>query len=256
MSDIKKVDFKSYAQDFDKHRKADFKLIEIAADILNLDVNSNILDFGCGTGNYLKCLQERGFLHLFGLDKSEEMCIISSEKTSAIIKNGSHLDFPFEKASFRAVIIIDVVHFINDLQGLFKSLQHACEINGRVFIATQSHEQLEKRIYSKYFPSTTEIDKRRHHDIKSLITIAETCGFSLVSEKKYLSNTDFLVDWDYFDLINKKSFYVLRLITPEEFNSGMQQFQFDLRDGNIIAKFPGRTLITLEKKEEITNGRS
>lgn len=242
-----KYDFKMYAKNYDNHRTADLKLVETAIENLKLDGNTRILDFGCGTGNYLKAFQIKGYKNLFGLDQSDEMCKIASEKTIAIIRKGSHLHVPFDSDFFGAIIIVDVVHFIDDIDSLFNSLQRICKKNGRVFIATQSHEQLETRIYSKYFPSTTRIDKLRHHEISKIVAVAESSGFSLLTVKNYLNGTDFLVDENYFNLIKNKSFYILGLLSDDEFDDGMTKLQIDMRNGSFISKFPGRTLITLEK---------
>jgi ubiquinone/menaquinone biosynthesis C-methylase UbiE len=242
------VDFKVYALNYDRHRKADIKLVETAIDSLSLDKTAKILDFGCGTGNYIKEFEIKGYNNLFGLDQSVEMCKMASEKTSAIIENGSHIKIPFEDDFFDTIIIVDVVHFIEDLHSLFNGLERICKENGRIFIATQSHAQIEARIYSKYFPSTTKIDKLRHHDINKIINVAESCGFTLLEVVGYLNDTDYLVDEKYFNLIKHKSFYILGLLSEYEFNEGIEKLKNDLKNGNYIAKFPGRTLITLEKK--------
>lgn len=244
----KKADFKVYAKNYDIYRKADLGLLETAIDSLKIDTSMRVLDFGCGTGNYLKALQMKGYNNLFGLDQSEEMCKIASEKSTAIIKKGSHVNVPYEDDYFDAIIIIDVVHFITDIKFLFDSLWRICKNNGRVFIATQSQTQLETRVYSKYFPSTTTIDKLRHHDISKLISAAESSGFSLHTVKDYLTGADFLVDDNYFNLIKNKAFYIFRLLSDDEFNDGVAKLQIDMNNGSFIAKYPGRTLITLEKE--------
>jgi ubiquinone/menaquinone biosynthesis C-methylase UbiE len=248
MSINNKIDFNVYANNYDKHRVADLKLVDVAIKSLNIDTNHRILDFGCGTGNYLSAMQNRNFNCLFGLDHSNEMCKIAIEKTNLNILQGSHFNIPFENEYFDAIMIIDVIHFIEDIHKLLSEFCRISKTKSRVFIATQSHKQLESRIYSKYFPSTTAIDKLRHHDISNLISISESCRFSLVSVQDYLNNTDFLVDENYFKLIKNKSFYVLRLITEEEFENGIKSLEIDLKNGSFIDKFPGRTLITLEKK--------
>ena len=241
------IDFKMYAKNFDKHRKADIELVNIIIDRLKINESSRILDFGCGTGNYLKTFQAKGYNNLFGMDQSEEMCKIASKKTSATLKNGTHNCIPFEDNYFRGVFIVDVIHFIDDIDNLFNSLHRICQVKGRVFIATQSQAQLETRIYSKYFPSSTKIDKLRHYAIDKLTSTAESKGFKLVSTTNYLNNTKILVDETYFNLIQNKSFYILRLILHDEFKQGIEKLRLDMRDGNFIAKFPGRTLITFEK---------
>jgi len=241
------INFKIYANNYDKHRKADLRLIDLIITNLNADPKARILDFGCGTGNYLNALQEKGYINLCGLDKSDDMCEIATEKTGVTIKTGSHFNIPYENNYFEGIILIDVIHFIPDIDLLFKELNRIAKNDGRIFIATQSHQQLETRIYSKYFPSTTSIDKLRHHEINKIVSTAELNGFTLVSKNDFLSNTDFLVDEEYFNLIKNKSFYILGLISEEEFCSGIEKLHLDLQNGNFVSKFPGRTIITLKK---------
>jgi len=248
MATREKADFNVYAKNYDSYRTADLELLETAIDSLKIDTSMRILDFGCGTGNYLKAFQMKGYNNLFGLDQSDEMCKIASEKSTAIIKKGSHVNIPYESDYFDAIIIIDVVHFIADINCLFNSLWRISKKNGRVFIATQSHAQIETRFYSKYFPSTTKIDKLRHHDISNLISVAESSGFSLITVEDYLTGTDFLVDDNYFNLIKNKSFYILRLLSDDEFNEGVAKLQIDMKNGSFIAKVAGRNLITVQKE--------
>lgn len=243
-----KVDFQVYAKKFDSHRNADLSLVDSAINSLNLERTMRVLDFGCGTGNYLKTLQIKKFTNLFGLDQSDEMCKIASRKTIATIKKGSHTEIPYDNDFFDAVIIVDVVHFIDDIASLFNNLYRVCKKNSRIFVATQSHDQLNARIYSEYFPTTTVIDKVRHHEIIKIVSVGESHGFSLISVEDYLANTDFLVDRKYFDLIKNKAFYILGLLSDEEFDKGIARLELDIKEEGFIAKFPGRTLLTFEKE--------
>ena len=243
------VDFTAYAMKYDNHRIADPDIVDVIIDNCKIDESMQILDFGCGTGNYLQLLQLKGYSNLFGLDQSDDMCKSAYDKTAAIIRRGSHKYIPFHDNFFDAIIIIDVMHFIDDLSILFHSLKRVSKRSGFVFISTQSHKQLDARIYGKYFPSAAAIDKLRHHEIDEIVRVAEENGFSLCKIQDYLTNADFIVDKKYFDLIQDKAFYILRLLSDKEFNNGIEMLKADMKNGNFTAKFAGRTLITLQARE-------
>lgn len=245
--------FNNYSKAFLAHRAADIDLLDTVINNLRLDKDMRLLDFGCGTGNYLLALQEKGYKNLFALDKDESMIEIATARTGINVKSGSHKDIPFDQEFFDSVILIAMIHFIDDLYSLFQNLNRVCKKSGRVVIVTQSHKQIDARFYNKYFPSISEIDKMRYHDLQKIISIAEECGFLAQDVQDYSSGTDLIVDDKYFDLIKDKSFYVLRLIPNDEFNNGMGLFEQELKQnaGKFIAPFAGWTLVTLQKEDEI-----
>ena len=247
----KPVNFKEYANKFDNYRSADQNLIDTLINMMGLSKDMHILDYGCGTGNYLMQLKARGFIHLYGLDKSEEMCKISAEKTGLVVRCGDELNLPYEKNSFDAVIIIDVLHFVQNIDVFFARLNTIIKPGGKVFIATQSREQLRTRVYAKYFPSAYEIDKDRHHQISEIISHATTHGFSHYDVSGYKENTDYTVDTNYLQLVKNKAFYIFGLIPEVEFEKGIAMLEQDLLNGPFVAKFPGRTLILLQKDGDI-----
>ncbi len=244
------VNFNEYANKFDNYRSADHSLIDTLINMMGLSQDMHILDYGCGTGNYLAQLKAKGFTHLYGLDKSEEMCKISAEKTGLIVKCGDELHLPYENNFFDAVIIIDVLHFVKNLDVFLAQLNSIVKPGGEVFIATQSREQLKTRVYAKYFPSAYEIDKDRHHQINKIISLATTHEFSHYTVSGYKEKTDYIVDNNYLQLVRNKAFYIFGLIPEDEFEKGVAMLEQDLLGGPFVAKFPGRTLVLLKKDDE------
>lgn len=247
------IDTNNYSKIYDTHRKADLFLIVKMIAELGLSQEQTILDFGCGTGNYLVELQKLGFFNLYGLDKSAEMREKAFNKTGLTIKIGTHLDIPYDSDFFDVVISIDMLHFIEDLNALFRNLFRVCKTGGQVFIATQSHRQVEARFYNKYFHSLPDIDKKRYHDPDKIIGAAEMNGFTLVSNYSFMDGSDMVVDEKYFSLIQNKSFFVLRMLQDDEFAAGIEEFRKDMDAANsrFIAKFAGRTLLTFRKADRV-----
>jgi len=239
--------YELFSKKYDDYRVADMRLVEEVIDKLKITEIMNILDFGCGTGNYLKALQLKNYQNLFGLDPSENMRKIALEKTGLIIKEGSHLNIPYEDNFFDAVILINSIHFVDDIKALFYNLQRVCKKDALVFIATQSRKLMKSRCYNKYFPSLLEIDYKRYHEIDKIISTAEQSEFSLFVNQDFLNDTDMSVYEEYFNLIKNKAFSIFELLPNDEFDKGISQFEKDMKDGSFIAKFVGWTTIVLQK---------
>jgi hypothetical protein len=161
----KRIDFNEFASRYDSLRKADDELISILIKKCGIEKKTKILDFGCGTGNYIKKFQEQGFNYISGLDTSEEMREIASKKTSVPIYD----QIGNVNEIFDVIFIIDVIHFIKDTYSLAEKLYSKCTDKGIVAIVTQSHEQIKSRRYGEFFPSAIEIDLERYHDIRNII---------------------------------------------------------------------------------------
>lgn len=244
---------RDYSNAFLTHRVADLELLDVVIENLELNRDMRLLDFGCGTGNYLLALQEKGYTKLFALDVDDSMIDIASKRTGIAVQNGSHLSIPFENNFFDSIILIAMIHFIDDLSSLFKNLNRVCMDRGRIVIVTQSHKQVSSRFYNKYFPSLVNIDKERYHEPQYIISIAQKNGFVLKGVQDYATGKDMVIDDKYFELIKSKSFYVLRMLSDAEFEEGMKNFTKDLEKagGNFVAPFAGWTIITLQKEDTL-----
>ena len=244
---------KDYSKIYLAHRVADIGLLDAVIVNLQFKKGMRLLDFGCGTGNYLLTLQEKGYTNLFALDKDEKMINIATERTGVTVKIGSHLDIPFEDSFFDSIMLVAMIHFVDDLDSLFVNLSRVCKKGGRIVIVTQSHKQVDARFYNKYFPSLAGIDKQRYHEPESIISVAKEKGFFTQAIQDYISGQDLLIDDNYFNLVKEKSFYVLRLLSDNEFDKGMVLFEQELKQngGEFIAPFAGWTLVTLQKGGEV-----
>ena len=130
---------KDYSNAFLTHRVADLELLDVVIENLELNKDMRLLDFGCGTGNYLLALQEKGYTKLFALDVDDSMIDIASKRTGIVVQNGSHLSIPFENNYFDSIILIAMIHFIDDLSSLFKNLNRVCMDRGRIVTVSYTH---------------------------------------------------------------------------------------------------------------------
>lgn len=111
------------------------RLGRFGAAIADLPPGSDVLDFGCGTGDIARHLLAHGY-HVTGLDRSEEMIAICKERHA-----GSGLCFtchadpgslPFPSASFDVVIASSVLEYVRELDPLLREIRRILRPGGRL----------------------------------------------------------------------------------------------------------------------------
>ncbi|MCF7872228.1 class I SAM-dependent methyltransferase [Candidatus Woesearchaeota archaeon] len=125
------------------------ELLQITTKLLEKEnKNQTILDVGCGTGEYIKKLTQKGF-KVIGTDYSREM-LKRAQKNNPDTKliQANIYDLPFPNKSFDITICIGVITCISDYQ---KALQEL------------------KRVTKKKIILSTLLRIRKHHNIKEYI---------------------------------------------------------------------------------------
>ena len=94
-----------------------------------------VLDYGCGSGIYLKLLKERG-ANIKGFDISEEMLKIAKKNNLGVeLKQGSGYHIPF-KEKFDIILSSLVVHYMNDWDKIFKEMARVLNKGGEIVFFT------------------------------------------------------------------------------------------------------------------------
>jgi len=115
----------------------------------------NILDGGCGTGNYIQALKEK-VGHLYGLELNEGMLAKAREKcqndANIQVKEGSLLDpLPYHDDTFDGMMCNQVLHHLvaasstehfEPVHKLIKEAQRVLRPQGVLVFNTSSHPQL------------------------------------------------------------------------------------------------------------------
>ncbi len=119
------------------------------------------LDIGCGTGKYLKILQNNGF-KTNGIDSSE----IAIAMTKKILNNNSEISsvnmfkFKIPKNKYDLIISISTIHHgtKEQVQNLINKIHKAIIKNGKVFITLPDFKSSKKwntfKNYKKIAPAT------------------------------------------------------------------------------------------------------
>jgi ubiquinone/menaquinone biosynthesis C-methylase UbiE len=243
------LNFDEFAKRYDRLRVADSKIINCFINKTRLPKNSRILDFGCGTGSYLLMLKKRGYINLYGIDSSPNMLSYAEKKLEANFYKGDHSNYPVFGTLFNFIYMIDVIHLIKDIKLLFDKFNQSLEYPAEIAIVTQSHEQINKCFYKKYFPSTTTINMDRYHPIDKILSIAKQFGFDLKERINYKQDKQLLIDKNYLSRIKEKCFSTLELIPQEEFDLGIKTLEEELiSKKSFEASHWGRTILFLKRR--------
>jgi SAM-dependent methyltransferase len=99
---------------------------------------STLLDIGSGTGELLKCLKEKGFKHVYGLDKSTAMitnCLAKNPELQVL--EGDAVDTPmlFERNKFTHIFCIEMtIYEIQNKVTFFRNVHYWLKNNGYLFL--------------------------------------------------------------------------------------------------------------------------
>lgn len=183
----------------------------------------NVLDIGCGTGEYGYALRCKGF-NVTGIDKSPTQIKIAQEKINAFECDA--LQLPFEKEQFDVVTMIMMIHQIDavDLKKLFLNVRKVLKPEGLLIIKTCLHDDIETRITSSYFPTCKEFDLKRYHSLETILTAAQY--FELKKLEKISIVTQYSTE-TLFTKFRNRGASNIGMLSEEELENGLSLLQKD-----------------------------
>lgn len=212
--------------------------------------NIKVLDFGCGTGNYIKAICTYTDYHVYGVEPCKEMITFAQKQNpNIIIKPGNHLSIPYPDNFFEYVYMTNVVHQISDISTMYKEIYRVLKPDGILCICTESRRQLLNKYWIRYFPSIIIKDLKRFPSISKLKRLAKQQQFGIIKitftgEKKWSHITNFLLSQ-----ILARSMSVLNLISNSEYETGTKKILKAYKKGKVHFSSRGYTFLWLRKSK-------
>ena len=226
------MDYDSVSKNYDVSRRAGARTVEQLAELLAPLAGADVLDIGCGTGNFLVELSNVGG-QVVGLDSSAGMLQEAKSKgAGADLIQGDAVLMPFCEEVFDAAYCIQVLHHIRDKAKFMSQVYRVLKKRGKFVIQTCSHEQLATFWEFHYFPRGLEIDRARCPDVPEITNLLGEAGFRDVSvhacpfEDVFRFAPDIYLDKRYRDGQSEFS-----LLTPEEIEEGCERIREDMQAG-------------------------
>ncbi len=246
------VNYNEISKIYDDVREGDVVLINHFLQELPPDETLKILDIGCGTGNYTdlfqKVTQARHY-QVYGIEPSEGMINKARRKNSQIIfQQANAEDIPFEDNLFDFIYMTDVIHHIPNIRKMFSEIQRTLKPRGKACIFTQSHKQIEARPIAQFFPGTIRVDQERYPDIDQIVAAARFGQLIYLKQEILFEGQDIEVGVDFLELVRKKGYSMLHLLSEEEYHTGLSKLESALQHGPIQARMAGETLVWFTKE--------
>jgi ubiquinone/menaquinone biosynthesis C-methylase UbiE len=243
-----KVDYDAISRVYDDVRRADVDLINSFAEEIDLNPAARVLDLGCGTGNHTDALQQITRAQVCGVEPSTGMIDKARQKNPAIdFRAGEAAQIPFEDAAFDFIYMTDVIHHVPDIDVLFGEVARVLRPGGKLCVVTQSHDQIARRAIAQFFPGTVAVDQARYPDIDQITQAAEARGLRALKTATLYEGGELTLDARYLELVRKKGYSMLHLITDDEYATGLRKLEAALGHGPITLPTAGETLVWIGK---------
>ncbi|WDP89412.1 MAG: class I SAM-dependent methyltransferase [Desulfobacter sp.] len=143
---------------------------------VNVDLDSNILDVGCGAGNFLIRLKKEGFKNLYGLDKYISKTVVYENGVSILKSDLEQLDGRYDY-----IMLHHSFEHMPEPERVLKKLFELLRNDRFVMIRIPVFGNF---IWQKYKTDWVQLDAPRHlflYSENSMRLLAESAGFSVKS---------------------------------------------------------------------------
>jgi len=113
----------------------------------NVGTHKNILDYGCGTGDFLKACKEHGW-NVSGVEPSAKARTVATEQTQTPVAAGLG---EVESSNFNIITLWHVLEHVADLNETLQQLRQKLDSTGTLLIAVPNHASWDGTHYGSFW---------------------------------------------------------------------------------------------------------
>lgn len=141
-----------------------------------------ILDYGCGTGMFLKACQENGW-EAFGMEPDDSARKIASEQGLTLFSDKGRIQTYITDKQFSAITLWHVLEHVTDMNETLSFFKAKLKKDGVLVIAVPNHVSYDAKYYKEFW-AAYDVPRHIHHfDVKSMSSLLKNSGFQLVKTK-------------------------------------------------------------------------
>jgi ubiquinone/menaquinone biosynthesis C-methylase UbiE len=243
------INYNEISRIYDKVRLGDILVVQRILENYPIDMNTKILDVGCGTGNNTTLLYNITGAQVHGIDQSEGMIEKAKKKCEEIVYimgNAVNLE-EIGDEEYDVVFMTDVIHHIKDIETMFKNIYRILRKNGAVFVFTDSHDHIKNnRLASRYFPETIEPELARYHSNESMLESMNKNSFIDIMAEDIVYPIQEDGGEKLLKIAENKGYSMFYLIPDEAWKKGMKKLREDLNSGTV--SYSPKTLMLIGRK--------
>ncbi len=239
----KSIHYDSVSKVYDEVRSGNPEMIREMLKGASIRKGALVLDIGCGTCNNTLLFMKASNSRVVGIDLSRGMLDRACQKNpelNLVQSSADHL--PFKTYSFDFAYMTEVLHHVHDFRATIASAGGALRNHGQLCVVTQSHEQIDKRVTSRFFPSTAGIDKSRYPPIQEIEAAMLDNHFVKVRSDTCEFATEDLGE-EYIEAIEKRAYSMLHKISAEEFQEGLARLREVIHSDERLIYTPRYTFV-------------
>jgi SAM-dependent methyltransferase len=218
-------------------------MIDRLLEDVSLHPGSVVLDIGCGTCSNTLLFMKTSNTRVVGIDLSRGMLDRACQKSTDLNLIQSSADrIPFKTCSFDFAYMTEVIHHVPDFRAAIASAGRALRNHGQLCVVTQSHQQIDKRITSRFFPSTVGIDKSRYPSIQEIEGTMLDNHFVKVGNDTHEFATEDL-GTEYLETIEQRAYSMLHMISEKEFQEGLARLREVMHSDEPLIYTPRYTFV-------------
>ncbi len=141
---------------------------------------ASLLDFGCGTGDFLAYAQQKG-MDVFGIEPNEAALLITQKKIGE--NNASNQKLSEVESQFDYITLWHVLEHIPDLMSFIEELKSKMNDNGKLFVAVPNYQSFDAKFYQNYWAAYDVPRHLWHFSPESIQTLFNSFGMKI--EKTY-----------------------------------------------------------------------
>lgn len=138
-------------------------------------IEKTILDFGCGTGEFLEEMKTHGWATA-GVEPSSIASASAKKKSARIYQSLAEI----HQQAFDAITLWHVLEHVHDLNGTLKKLRELLKKNGTIFIAVPNYESADAQSYQSHWAAYDVPRHLWHFSKNNMKQLLESNGFRLV----------------------------------------------------------------------------
>ncbi|WP_291091773.1 class I SAM-dependent methyltransferase [Empedobacter sp. UBA7494] len=138
----------------------------------------NILDYGCGVGDFLEHLQKNGY-DVLGMEPNDSARKIAQSKIGNEKVTSTELEHNDQK--FDIITLWHVLEHIPNLNEIIQQLKNHLSENGRLIIAVPNHKSYDAEYYGKYWAAYDVPRHLWHFSASSMNKLFNNFGMKIES---------------------------------------------------------------------------